>query len=130
LELRDPGSFVEFGDFEEIVASVNFGQETVSGIKAGRLVYHYKGERRRQILRNIAKILTVPGTLVFLIHHCPEFNKGYDYKTSIPCPTSEILAAFRETAGPNVKLLNEQTLVKDTLRYFDYQNLTWLAFGQ
>ena len=130
LELRDPRYFVEFGDLEELVAAESFKPSLYSCCKVGRLLYHYGQERLSGILRNMAKLVREPGRLIILIHHIPDFNFDYAYKTSRPYTLSDIMKPIREVA-PGAKILNTKTLDRDTLwRYFDYQNLTWLAIGQ
>ncbi len=131
LNLPDPGHFVRFGNFEDIIASQHFVPATVSGCKIGRLLYHYGKERLTEILLNLAPLVTQPGRLIILIHHVPKFNVGYQYKTSFGYSLDEIMSPIREVAGPSVAVLNEKTLEQDTLwNYFSYQNLTWIVIGQ
>ncbi len=130
LELRDPRHFVEFGDLEEIVASGSFNPRLYSGCKVGRLLYHYGKKRLDKILRNMATLITESGRLIILIHHVPDLNYGYQYKTSFPYTLLDIMEPIQEVA-PGARILNAKTFDKDTLwRYFDCQNLTWLAIGQ
>ncbi len=81
-------------------------------------------------MRGLAQILTSPGRIIILIHHLPEFNPGYQYRTSLAYELGEIMEAVWQVEL-KAEVLNQATLEEDTLwRYFDCQNLTWLAIGQ